>query len=259
MADRMKLQQLLTEQTRRTPGLLAQKLESQSNFGHVQTGALLGELSEDDVAEARSDFEQASSEYASAVDVRQNLRSRLIDPSAEAQLIAAKHDIEALKPDYTQQVIDVFTSEYEIAASAFARVLARGKALSAALRVPIDMPVPQPAMEPNGVDGTALAEAMRVGSMLDGLGLALNEIVNERAQVQREKNRRAAYGPGQVWRFVRDYPPLFEAGDLTQAPIVSEAMLERLHRQRYIVAATADGNEPSAAAAGELDAAPMPA
>jgi len=219
----------------------------------------LGELAESDVEAAQSDFEAASAEYTSVVAVRQSLHARLLDPVAEAQLIAAKQDIEALKPDYTQQVVDAFAAEYEAASRVFARSLARGKALSAALRIEISMPVPQPALEANSAtaDGAALSEVTRIGSALDGLNVALNEITNQRDQAKREANRRVAYAPGLTWRFIRPYGPLFEVGDLTAAPIISEAMLERLHHQKFITLATPD--EPSAAAA-ELDAAlPEPA
>jgi hypothetical protein len=224
----------LTEQTAALPTLLRAKIDAESNVARAQTGALLDECTDVDVEQAQAALDAAMLDYRSASGVRSSLRARLLDPSAEAALIACKQDIQTLKPDYVQQTADVFTAEYEAASKLFARTLAKGQALSQALRVDIPMAMPAVATAVSmDTPGHDMGDTSRLGTVLDGLNSALTQIVSDRQQVQRESSRRQPFATGCVWELVKPYAP-FIAGMWIEAPLISEAVLEKLFMAKIV-------------------------
>jgi len=228
--ERSRLNELLTQQTQDAPRLLRGKLDAEAVLSRARTAELLGETTDETIAQAEDELSACERDYKAANGIRASLRERLADQ--QPSLATAQSAITASLTDYRRAVVDAFEKEYETASEAFARVQARGNLLAKALKITIDMPPPHPGAA-GAADLGELADATRIGQVVDGLSAALTSITSDRQASRRESQRVAAFQRGCVWELLRPLDQ-FAAGTWVEAPLLSESMLERLFLTRAI-------------------------
>jgi hypothetical protein len=211
--------------------LAAKKISLESEAAAADVAVALGEGAPPVASKIRvqiSAVEAECKQLSGAVPV---YRQRLIDQ--HSALTDCQSNISSGRDFYAEKLSDAYAAEYQVAAEAYARVLAKGEALSRALRIQIPTP---PAM-PSTLRVEIGAAATRIGKALNDLDEAFRTVEKCRQSALRDSTRRKAFDPSATLEFLRQSTingEVFQTGQRVLCSVIGASMGERLYAIRSV-------------------------